>query len=177
MTGQHHPLSGLSDREGVIAGMFAQGMTYRGISEALFIAPTTVRTHLSTIYRKLGVGTKVGLVNLLNEASTASAPDQAQPETRLLVLPFANESDDARQDYFAIGLAEDLIAALAKISGLSVFGRHAMLGFHGKRGGLAQVARLLGATTLLQGSVRSKGNQLRITAELIDVADGACFWA
>src|SRR5262245_60179109 len=55
------PHSELSDRERVIAGMFAQGMTYRAISDALFIAPTTVRTHLSTIYRKLGVGTKVAL--------------------------------------------------------------------------------------------------------------------
>ena len=64
-----NPLSGLSGRERVVAAKFAGGMTYRDIGEALFIAPTTVRTHLSTIYRKLGVRSKVALAALLADCS------------------------------------------------------------------------------------------------------------
>ena len=62
-----NPLAGLSDRERVVAAKFAEGMTYREIGEALFIAPTTVRTHLSAIYRKLGVRSKMALAALLAE--------------------------------------------------------------------------------------------------------------
>ena len=60
-----NPLAGLSDRELVVAAKFAEGMTYREIGETLFIAPTTVRTHLSAIYRKLDVRSKVALAALL----------------------------------------------------------------------------------------------------------------
>ena len=60
-----NPLTGLSDRERVVAAKFAEGMTYREIGETLFIAPTTVRTHLSAIYRKLDVRSKVALATLL----------------------------------------------------------------------------------------------------------------
>ena len=59
------PLSGLSDRERMVATKFAEGMTYREIGETLFIAPATVRTHLSAIYRKLNVRSKVALAALL----------------------------------------------------------------------------------------------------------------
>ena len=60
-----NPLTSLSGRERVVAAKFAEGMTYREIGETLFIAPTTVRTHLSAIYRKLGVRSKVALAALL----------------------------------------------------------------------------------------------------------------
>jgi Response regulator containing a CheY-like receiver domain and an HTH DNA-binding domain len=61
------PSTGLSDRERLVATKFAAGMTYREIGETLFIAPTTVRTHLSTIYRKLGVRSKFTLLKVLAE--------------------------------------------------------------------------------------------------------------
>ena len=75
-------LAGLSDRERAVAAKFADGMTYREIGEALFIAPTTVRTHLSTIYRKLGVRSKVGLAALLadhRQQDLGKAPPEILP--------------------------------------------------------------------------------------------------
>ena len=97
-----NPLAGLSDRERVVAAKFAEGMTYREIGETLFIAPTTVRTHLSAIYRKLDVRSKVALATLLadhREQDTGQArsdglsTDDSGPPV-VAVIPFDNLSAD-----------------------------------------------------------------------------------
>jgi TolB-like protein len=93
------------------------------------------------------------------------------------VLPFANMSGDAEQEYFSDGISEDIITDLSKISSLSVISRNSAFTFKGKHVDLPQVARQLQVTHVLEGSVRRSGNRVRITAQLIDGATNNHVWA
>ena len=116
---------------------------------------------------------------LLGEAP----PDSAQAATgatrkhSICVLPFANMSDDPQQEYFSDGISEDIITDLSKVSALSVVARNTAFTYKGKAIAVAQVARQLGVSHVLEGSVRKAGNRLRITAQLIDGAVGDHVWA
>jgi TolB-like protein/tetratricopeptide (TPR) repeat protein len=95
----------------------------------------------------------------------------------IAVLPFSNMSDDASQDYFADGMAEDLITDLSKISGLFVISRNSAFTYKGKTVKVRQVAEDLGVRYVLEGSVRRVGNEVRINAQLIDATTGGHLWA
>jgi adenylate cyclase len=105
-------------------------------------------------------------------ASQAAARRQA-----ICVLPFANISDDPQQEYFSDGISEDIITDLSKVSALSVVARNTAFTFKGKPVDVAQIARQLGVSHILEGSVRKAGNRVRITAQLIDGAVGDHIWA
>jgi serine/threonine protein kinase len=85
----------------------------------------------------------------------------------LAVLPFANLSADKEQEYFSDGLAEEIINALAQISGLKVIARTSAFAFKGRNEDIRRIAEVLGVDNILEGSVRKSGNRLRITAQLI----------
>jgi len=113
-------------------------------------------------------------------ATAAATADLVLPlpsKPSIAVLPFDNMSSDPEQEYFADGMAEDIITALSKISRMRVIARNSTFAYRGKSPDVRQVARDLGVRYVLEGSIRSGGNRLRITAQLIDATDGSHVWA
>src|SRR6476660_7944362 len=100
----------------------------------------------------------------------------AGPDKSIAVLPLINESGDPKDEYFSDGLSEELIAALAQISGLKVIGRSSSFRFKDRTEEPKTVGEKLGVSTLLEGTVRKQGNRVRIVAELINAADGIEVW-
>ena len=101
----------------------------------------------------------------------------AEQPPSIAVLPFANMSRDADDEYFSDGLAEEIINALTQISGLKVIARTSAFAFKGKNEDIRKIAEALGVTNVLEGSVRRAGNRLRVTAQLIHAADGTHLWS
>ena len=93
------------------------------------------------------------------------------------VLPFTNMSADPDNEYFADGIAEEIINALTKVQSLRVASRTSSFAFKGKNDVISEIGRKLKVSTVLEGSVRKMGSKLRITAQLINVADGYHLWA
>jgi adenylate cyclase len=102
---------------------------------------------------------------------------EAEDKPSIAVLPFQNMSGDSEQDYFCDGLVEDIITTLSKIAGLRVIARNSSFVYRDRHIDVRQAARELGVRFVLEGSVRRTGNRVRITAQLIDAADGAHLWA
>jgi adenylate cyclase len=109
-------------------------------------------------------------------ADGAPAP-AAKARLSVAVLPFANISGDPEQEYFSDGITEDITTDLSKVSALSVASRNTAFTFKNKAVNLAEVARTLGVTHVLEGSVRKAGNRIRITAQLIEGATDSHVWA
>jgi serine/threonine protein kinase/Tfp pilus assembly protein PilF len=95
----------------------------------------------------------------------------------IAVLPFMNLSDDKENEYFSDGLAEEIINALNKIPELRVIARTSAFAFRGKEKDLRAIAARLGVGTILEGSVRRAGNRIRVSAQLIRVADESNLWS
>ena len=95
----------------------------------------------------------------------------------IAVLPFTNMSGDPEQEYFSDGITEDLITDLSRISGLFVIARNSVFTYKGAAVKVRQVARELGVSYVLEGSVRRAGNRVRINAQLIDAQTGGHLWA
>ena len=107
----------------------------------------------------------------------ATASAQERQRVSICVLPFANMSDDPQQEYFSDGISEDIITDLSKVSALFIVARNTAFTFKGKPVEVPLVARQLGVTHVLEGSVRKAGGRVRITAQLIDGATGGHVWA
>jgi TolB-like protein/tetratricopeptide (TPR) repeat protein len=97
--------------------------------------------------------------------------------TAIAVLPFAAMGPDDENEYFSDGLTEDLIHGLAQLSGLRVVARTSAFQFRGKAHDVRKIGRRLGVGSLLEGSVRKAGGRVRITAQLISVANGYHLWS
>jgi len=95
----------------------------------------------------------------------------------LAVLPFTNMSDDPEQEYFSDGLTEDIITDLSLIPGLFVIARNSTFTYKGKSVDIRQLGQEMGVRYVLEGSVRKSGNQVRVTAQLIEAANGHHLWA
>jgi serine/threonine-protein kinase len=108
-------------------------------------------------------------------ARKGGGPERA--EKSIAVLAFENRSADPENDYFSDGIAEDIINALTQLDGLRVAARSSAFSFKGKKADLRAIGEKLGVATVLEGSVRKAGNRLRITAQLINVADGYHLWS
>lgn len=100
---------------------------------------------------------------------------EAKPS--IAVLPFVNMSGDAEQEYFADGITEDLITALSKIRSFLVIARNSTFTYKGRAVDITKVAADLGVRYVLEGSVRTAGNRVRITAQLVDAETGHHVWA
>jgi len=98
-------------------------------------------------------------------------------EKSVAVLPFVDLSEKHDQEYFADGMAEEIIDLLAKVPELKVIGRISAFQFKGKTGDLRNIGKALGAAYVVEGSVRNSGDHVRVTAQLIDTRDGAHRWA
>jgi TolB-like protein/class 3 adenylate cyclase len=117
-----------------------------------------------------------------SEASVAPAIARQTPlplpdKPSIAVLPFQNMSGDLEQEYFADGIAEDVITTLSKIERLMVIARNSSFVFKGQSKDIREIGRLLGVRYVLEGSVRKSGNRVRLTAQLIDSLDGSHAWA
>jgi TolB-like protein/class 3 adenylate cyclase len=112
------------------------------------------------------------------EAPAPAAPMLALPgKPSIVVLPFQNMSGDAEQDYFADGIAEDVIAALSRFRFLFVISRSSSFTYKGRTVDVKQVGRELGVQYVLEGSVRKAGARIRIAGQLIDAITGTHLWA
>ena len=123
----------------------------------------------------------LGLFLLGRYTARNAAPRQSEaatsvPGKSIAVLPLLNESGDPKDEYFSDGLSEELIAALAQISGLKVIGRSSSFRFKDRKEEPKTIGERLGVSTLLEGTVRKQGDKVRIVAELINAADGIELW-
>ncbi len=113
----------------------------------------------------------------INIAPSVAAPQLAPVGKSIAVLPFRNLSKDEEQEYFSDGVAEEIIVTLSNIDNLKVMGRSTSFQFKGATMSITDIGKMLGVTTILEGSVRRMGNSLRIYAELINITDGSQLWA
>src|SRR3954470_8163857 len=106
-------------------------------------------------------------------------PGQQEPDgtISIAVLPFVNVSADPDYDFFGDGLADELIIALSKVDGVRVVARTSAFAFKGAPGDVRRIADRLGVSLVLEGSVRKSGTRLRVTAELVNAADGCQVWS
>lgn len=123
-------------------------------------------------YRFIGLGV----------ASSSSEPRERKDaavadKPSIAVLPFANMSGDAAQEYFADGISEDIITALARHRWFSVIARNSSFVYKGRATDVKQVARELGVRYVLEGSVRRSAHRARITAQLVEATTGSHIWA
>ena len=131
----------------------------------------------------LVIGVLVGIIAIMyifpdQLGITGIANPETTPNTNsIAVMPFVNMSGDEEQEYFSDGLSEELINALVKVPGLKVAGRTSAFSYKGKDVNLTRIGRELGVANILQGSVRKSGDQIRVTAQLINAEDGFNIWA
>jgi adenylate cyclase len=117
------------------------------------------------------------VAELIGGIAAQPTPSPAVRKLSICVLPFANMSGDPEQEYFSDGISEDIITDLSKVSALEVCARNTAFGFKGKSPNVKEVAKQLGVSHVLEGSVRKAGGRVRITAQLIDGASGNHLWA
>jgi TolB-like protein len=110
-------------------------------------------------------------------AAQSAAPAAERDRTTIAVLPFDNLSADPEQEYFADGLAEDLITDLSNVPGLFVISRHSAFAYKGKSIDIRSVAKNLGVRFVVEGSVRRAAARIRINVQLIDAEDDTHLWA
>jgi len=108
---------------------------------------------------------------------TASEPRYSDEEPSIAVLPFANLSGEKENDYFGDGLSEEILNALSGMPRLKVTARTSALAFRGRQVDVRTIGETLGVRTILEGGVRRAGNQVRVTAQLIDAASGYHLWS
>ena len=117
------------------------------------------------------------VAELAGAPAAAETPRESSREVSICVLPFQNMSGDPEQEYFSDGISEDITTDLSKVSALEVIARNTAFTFKSQSVNVCEVARKLGVTHVLEGSVRKVGERVRITAQLIDGRGGGHVWA
>jgi len=131
-------------------------------------------------HRSPGLRKLLASVAELAGPAKAKADEEHRPcarEVSVCVLPFQNMSGDTEQEYFSDGISEDITTDLSKVSALEVIARNTAFTFKNQSVNVCEVAKKLDVTHVLEGSVRKAGNQVRITAQLIDGRTGGHVWA
>lgn len=129
-----------------------------------------------------GIGVAIALGVVAYEYAGDEAPPQiaagpAPAANSIAVLPFVNMSGDASQDFFSDGISEELLNDLANTPDLRVAARTSAFAFKGRSVDIKEIARALNVRTVVEGSIRRAGNRVRITAQLINAADGYHLWS
>ena len=121
------------------------------------------------------------VAELLNGSAPSAADHAIAParrgEPQIIVIPFANVGGDEEQEYFSDGVSEDIITDLSKLEGLAVVSRNSSFKWKGQPVTTQELARQLGVTHVLEGSVRKAGRRIRINAQLVDTAANRQLWA
>lgn len=115
------------------------------------------------------------VLNIIPRQKTV--PGDPVLEKSIAVLPFEDMSLEQDQEYFCDGMAEEIINSLAQLDSLRVIARTSTFAFKDKQEDIREIGKVLGASTILEGSVQKVGNRLRITAQLINVGDGSHLWS
>ncbi len=157
----------------------------RDVPEAVDDALTRAlaRTPVDRFATAAQFGEALRQVNGAGGSAQATVPTGRTPpgapaaRKAIAVLPLANMSADPENEYFSDGMTEEIINALAKVPGMQVASRTSSFAFKGKEVDVRQIGEKLGVTSVLEGSVRKVGNRVRITAQLISVADGYHLWS
>ncbi|MCZ6520570.1 MAG: adenylate/guanylate cyclase domain-containing protein, partial [Bacteroidetes bacterium] len=134
------------------------------------------------IYELKNVEKPMEVYAITNQPLKVPKPEEIKGKGRfvqksLAVLPFVNMSADAENEYFSDGITEEILNALAKVDGLQVTARTSSFAFKGKNMDLREIGAQLNVQHILEGSVRKAGNKVRITAQLINSADGYHLWS
>src|SRR5215472_8794077 len=111
------------------------------------------------------------------QPTSSISPPMVAPRLSIVVLPFANLSNDPDQQYFADGITEDVTTDLSRLAGMMVISRNTAFTYQNKRIDTKQIGRELGVRYVLEGSVRRSGDQIRINAQLIDAETDKHLWA
>ncbi len=124
----------------------------------------------------------VAAIGLLRPGSDSRPPSAPAPaavplDRSIAVLPFENRSDDETNEYFSDGLSEELLNMLAQVPGLRVAARTSSFYFKGRTSDISEIGRQLKVSVILEGSVRKAGNRIKVSASLVDVAEGFQLWA
>jgi serine/threonine protein kinase/Flp pilus assembly protein TadD len=134
-------------------------------------AMADVKTALEQIY----FAQRSGIMMMASGVWKRPVPVKATPS--IAVLPFLNLSSDKENEYFSDGLAEEIINALTHVDNLRVTARTSAFAFRGTRQDIRQIGETLNVASVLEGSVRKSGNRVRISVQLISVADGNNLWS
>lgn len=119
----------------------------------------------------------LGGIERFGQTAGGKAPKEDGKHPRsLVVLPFANLSDDLRQEYFSDGITEEIITELSRFSELIVIARNSSFAYKNQPVDIRQIARELGVSYVMEGSVQRSENRLRVTAQLIETKNGAHIW-
>ena len=141
-------------------------------------SPTAFAEHVHRLLS--GSAVPASVTSARPVASTTAAVPVAVPKQEppsIAVLPFVNRSSNEEDEYFSDGLADELLNVLAKIRGLRVAARTSAFQFKGKNDDISVIGRKLNVATVLEGSVRKAGNRMRISVQLVNVADGYHLWS
>ncbi len=147
-----------------------------------------IRNHQGLYAREMGffelknIQQPVRIFAIANHGVTVPARSEIRGKTqsttnRLAVLPFVNMSADPENEYFSDGITEELLNALAKVGEFKVTSRTSAFAFKGQNSDIRDIAIQLNVDKVLEGSVRKSGNRVRITAQLINAADGYHIWS
>jgi TolB-like protein len=142
----------------------------------------TISTTFLGTFNLKNVNSPMDVYAIDNEGLTVPTEIEikAKPGDRkksLAVLPFVNMSSDPENEYFSDGITEELLNVLAQEQGLQVTARTSSFAFKDQNRDIKQIGAQLGAKSILEGSVRKSGNRIRITAQLINAADGYHIWS
>lgn len=199
------PASGSPAELGITAGqmrvmnLLMQGKSNKAICRALGLAEPTVKRHVSSILKALKVHNRTEAALAVSALGWTPAPPSAgtpnsvaapnsldvttQPpldlpdKPSIAVLPFANLSGDAAQDYFARGMVEEITVALGRVPRLFVIASSSAFAYRGRALEVSNIGAELGVRYILGGSVRKDGDNVRITGQLSDAALGRQIWA
>jgi TolB-like protein/Tfp pilus assembly protein PilF len=160
----------------VLAWIFDVGPQGIERTEPLANEPRSTHFRLRMAYGAVVLLLMGGLGYLLYERGFGRA-EANEPHSSIAVLPFSNLSGDTARDYFSDGMSEELLNLLARIPGLKVASRTSSFAYKGRNVDIREVGRELGVETVLEGSVRQAGEQVRITAQLIDAETGFHLWS
>ncbi len=140
-----------------------------------------IKTELLGKFNLKNVKRQVEVYAIANEGlvipSAAQTGARSGSEKSIAVLPFLNMSADPENEYFSDGISEEILNALTRVEGLRVTARSSSFSFRGKNEDVRQIGQKLGVAAVLAGSVRKSGKRMRVTAQLINTADGYHVWS
>ena len=149
----------------------------------LTIEENNLQVQISTLRKVLGDGWIVTVPGrgyrlvVPKEPAGAAPEDQFAGKPSIAVLPFVNISGDAEQEYFADGMAEEIITAMSRIRSMFVIARNSSFTYKGRSTDVRQIGRELGVRYIVEGSVRRDRNRIRIMSQLVDTETGSQIWA
>jgi TolB-like protein len=168
---------GLKREKDVNRGQSITNLTGRKLDRAIIVVLVAAVAYFIWESRFADQGSQAVSEEAALQSADPAEMLQASAAPSIAVLPFVNMSEDAGNEYFSDGIAEEILNALAKVRQLKVAGRTSSFAFKGQNDDLRRIGEALGVNHILEGSVRKAGNQVRITAQLVQVQDGFHLWS